>query len=50
MINDADKGYITAGPYQLIKQFVIRPAAPPQESIINTQVVPAPVTAINEPR
>jgi len=27
MINDPDKGYITSGPYQLIKQFVIRPGA-----------------------
>jgi len=26
------------------------PATPPQESIIDMQVVPAPVTTINEPR
>jgi len=55
MINDPDKA--DHPPYQLIKQFVIRPGANlwhrrrANQYGIDTQVVPAPVTTIiNEPR
>jgi len=38
MINDPDKGYITSGPYQLSKQYVIRPGAYLVNGLYNRRV------------
>ena len=38
MINDPDKSYITSGPYQLIKQYVIWPGAYLVNGLYNRRV------------